>query len=76
MFLHTPYSLEVREFILLEGDMREEKRTDDAVMKSHRIPPYALAGMKKPAQTMRYFLDRSTITYGKGTRENSDCVVV
>ena len=72
MFLHAPYFIEVREFIPLEGDMLEEKWTDGGVMKSHRIPPYALADMKKTAQTMRCFLGRSTVTYVKGTVGNSD----
>ena len=67
IFLHAPYSIEVREFIPLEGDMLEEKWTDGDVTKSHRIPPYTLADMKKTAQAMRCFLDRSIISYVKGT---------
>ena len=75
MFLHAPYSIEVREFMPLEGDMLEEKWTDGDVTKSHRIPPYALADMEKTAQTMRCFLDRSTITYVKGTVGNLDTLL-
>ena len=74
-FLYAPYPIEVREFIPLEGDMLEEKWTDGAVMKSHRIPPYALADMEKTAQTMRSFLDRSIITYVKGTIGNLDALL-
>lgn len=65
-FLHAPQPIEVREFVPVEGDMLEEQWTDGAVMKRHRTPPYALADMKKTAQTMRFFLDRSIIAYVKG----------
>lgn len=75
IFLHAPYSIEVREFIPLEGDMLEEKWTDGDVTKSHRIPPYALADMKKTAQTMRSFLDKNIITYVKGTTGSLDLLL-
>ena len=55
--------------------MPEEKRTDGAVMKSDPIPPHALAGMKKNCLDAALFPDRSIITYVKGTRGDSGCVV-
>lgn len=63
VFLDAPYLVEVKAFVPHEGDMLEEKWTDNNVVKTHRIPPYALADMEKTAQSLRQFLDRSITEY-------------
>ncbi|PVH87639.1 hypothetical protein DL98DRAFT_251913 [Cadophora sp. DSE1049] len=59
----VPYSVEVRRFVPAEGDMLEEKWSDGQVSKTHKIPPYGLADMKKTAQHMKRFLHDSIYMY-------------
>jgi hypothetical protein len=75
IYLNAPYSVEVREFEPVEGDMLEEKWTTNGIIKTHRIPPYALADMEKSAAVMQAFIQDSIATYICGTVENSDLLI-
>lgn len=64
VFLDAPYKLEVKRFIPVEGDLVTEVWTDaKGVVRTHDIPPYALANMEKAAQTIQKFFDDSIGTY-------------
>ena len=63
-FLHAPLKLEVKKFVPVEGDLITEVWTDEnGVVKTHDIPPYALADMEKTAGTIEKFVDDNMITY-------------
>ncbi|GAB1317293.1 Zn(2)-C6 fungal-type domain-containing protein [Madurella fahalii] len=72
IYLDAPYEVEVREFVPVEGDMLEEKWTSNGVVKTHKIPRYALADMGKSAVVLQAFIQRSIGTYISGTVGESD----
>ncbi|KAI0115733.1 hypothetical protein GGR51DRAFT_546078 [Nemania sp. FL0031] len=63
IFLDAPYAVEVKEFEPVEGDMLEERWTSGSLVKSHRIPRYALSDMKKTALMLERFIDANIVTY-------------
>jgi hypothetical protein len=66
------YELEVREFKPVDGDVLDKVWNDKGVVKSHKIPPYGLANMKKAACTLRKFVDECIGAYIKGIIGHSD----
>lgn len=45
IFLDAPYQVRVKEFAPVRGDMLEEQWNSGSVVKSHKIPRYALDDM-------------------------------
>jgi hypothetical protein len=66
IFLDAPYTVEVREFVPVAGDKLFETWTSDGVVKSHSLPRYALADMRKTATLLERFIDCNIGTYIKG----------
>jgi hypothetical protein len=62
-FGSASYALEVREFLPVEGDLLEEQWSNMGVMKKHRLPPYAIADMRKAAITLRRYVDESIVDF-------------
>ena len=72
-FLHAPYTLEVKQFIPIDGDMLQEIWTDgNGIVRKHDIPPYALHDMGKTAKSIQTFVDKNIATYITGVTGNSD----
>ncbi|KAK5449278.1 hypothetical protein LTS15_008820 [Exophiala xenobiotica] len=68
----TSYDLQVREFVPLPGDLLEEVWTDNGIIKTHKIPPYAIADMEAAAKAIQGFVDRSMYAYiAKTAKEDS-----
>ena len=66
-------TLEVKKFIPVEGDLITEVWTDhQGTIRTHDIPPYALADMEKTAKTIQEFVDANIIRYIIGTVGNLD----
>ncbi|KAF8846805.1 hypothetical protein BDZ45DRAFT_608397 [Acephala macrosclerotiorum] len=63
IFLDAPYQVKVKEFVPVEGDMLEEQWNSGSVVKSHKIPRYALADMEETAQMLQDFIDKSVAKY-------------
>lgn len=67
IYLDAPYPVQVREFQPVEGDRLEEKWVSNGVMRSHKIPSYALTDMEKTATMLRVLIERNVGTYLNGT---------
>jgi hypothetical protein len=50
------FTLEVREFVPVEGDRMEEVHGDDGRSKVIKLPPYAMISLKKSSDQMRQHL--------------------
>lgn len=72
IYLDAPYPVEVREFLPVEGDMLEEKWASGGIVKSHKIPRYALANLEKTASMLQNFIESNVGTYIQGTVGTSD----
>lgn len=66
------YELEVREFKPIDGDVLEKVWNDKGVIKSHKIPPYGLANMKKAACVLQKFTEECIGAYIAGIVGHSD----
>jgi hypothetical protein len=75
IFLRAPYKVEVREFVPREGDMLEEKWTDGSVVKTYKIPPYAIADMGRTAEMFHGFVRNNVRTYIEGAVGRSDTLL-
>jgi hypothetical protein len=62
-FGKASYMLEVRQFIPIEGDSLEEQWSDRGIMKKHKLPPFAIADMRKAAITLRKYVDESMLDF-------------
>ena len=64
VFLNAPYKLEVRKFLPVEGDLIEERWSDErGIIKTHTIPPFALANMEMTSQSIQKFIDENISKY-------------
>lgn len=63
IFLDAPYEVKVKEFIPVQGDMLVEQWNSGGVVKSHKIPRYALADMEETARMLQKFIDKSVANY-------------
>lgn len=72
IFLDAPYPVKVKEFVPVEGDMLEEKWTSGNVVKSHRIPRYAIANMEETAQMLVGFIELHVADYIVGILKPQD----
>lgn len=64
VFLNAPYKLEVRKFLPVEGDLIEERWSDErGIIRTHTIPPFALADMEKTSQSIQKFIDGNISKY-------------
>ncbi|KKK23873.1 hypothetical protein AOCH_002910, partial [Aspergillus ochraceoroseus] len=52
IYLDAPYTVSVRQFVPVEGDMLEFKWMSGSVVRHHRVPAYALADMEEAAKTL------------------------
>jgi hypothetical protein len=52
----STYKVEVREFIPVEEDMLDVLWSDEGVLKTYRLPPYALVNIDKAAQARKQFI--------------------
>lgn len=76
VFVNAPFELEVRRFVPFEGDMLQEKWTDEnRNIKTHDIPPYAIASMEATAQAFQSYVDRNISTYLVGAIGNLDVLL-
>ncbi|KAK5449838.1 hypothetical protein LTS15_008410 [Exophiala xenobiotica] len=66
IFLDAPYSVEVREFEPVDGDMLEEKWMSGSEVKIHSIPRYALANMGKTAEMLVQYINNNVARYING----------
>jgi hypothetical protein len=62
-FGKASYTLEVRQFIPIEGDSLEEQWSDRGIMKKHKLPPFAIADMRKAVITLRRYVDESILDF-------------
>ena len=71
----TKYTLEVREFIPLNGDMLEERwRKGDEDIR-FRIPPYAIADIHKASVEFEKYINRHVGHYVKNFVRGSDALI-
>jgi hypothetical protein len=71
----APYEVEVKRFIPKEGDMLEEKWVSNGVVRTHRIPPYALCSMEKSAHVLLRFIEQNVAKYIARTVGNMDDLI-
>jgi hypothetical protein len=76
IFRHFPYRAELRRFVPREGDVISEPWTDNqGNLKTHYIPPYAIADMKKHATTLRRWIESSVWQYIEGLVDPSNLLL-
>ena len=64
VFADAPFRLKVREFVPLEGDLIEEVWSDEkGMIRTHDIPPYAIANMEESARSFEEYVDRAISKY-------------
>ncbi|KAJ1327396.1 hypothetical protein MN608_06723 [Microdochium nivale] len=76
IFLDAPYEVLVREFTPVEGDMLQESWTSGSVVKSHRIPRYALANMTATATMLTNFIDNNILLYILGAVKDDELLLM
>lgn len=72
IYLDAPWTVQVREFVPVEGDLLEERWTSHGTTISHRIPRYGLADMNKTANMMQWWIDQNVYNYIVGTLKGTD----
>lgn len=72
IYLDAPWTVQVREFVPVEGDLLEEQWTSQGVTRAHRIPRYGLADMNETAEMMQWWIDQNVYTYIAGTIKHTD----
>lgn len=65
-FEGAKYTLELREFVPVEGDSLEEMWYDGEVPKRHFIPPYAIVDMEKAAKELERYVHTSIAPFTAG----------
>jgi hypothetical protein len=75
IFLNAPYRVKVREFVPRAGDVLEEKWANGSI-KTHKVPPYAIADMKSTAQMFGSFFSNNIGTYIEGAVGKSDVLLL
>ncbi|OJD30106.1 uncharacterized protein BKCO1_6600048 [Diplodia corticola] len=66
-FGQAEYTLELREFQPVEGDLLEEVWYDGLTRKAHPIPPYAIANMSQAAREITRYVENSIAVFVVGT---------
>lgn len=72
VYLNAPWTVQVREFVPVDGDLLERRWTSHGVTKSHRIPRYGLADMNETAKMMQWWIDKNIHVYIAGTIKDTD----
>ncbi|OTB14989.1 hypothetical protein K445DRAFT_61587 [Daldinia sp. EC12] len=72
IFLDAPWTVKVREFVPVEGDLLEEKWESNGVIRTHPIPKYGLADMNQVAEMMQDWTDQNVFKYIEGSVSKLD----
>ncbi|KAL4933686.1 uncharacterized protein BDV17DRAFT_65363 [Aspergillus undulatus] len=71
----APYTVQVREFVPLEGDMLELTWVSGHYVKRHKMPQYALADMESAARALNWLTSVYVGQYIVGTVGNLDDLI-
>lgn len=69
------YTLRLREFQPLEGDMLYEEWWNGHVLKKHPIPPFAIANMSEAASELNRYVENAIAPFIIGAVGHSDPLI-